>query len=165
MGKGGGILPVTIHNNKLYFLFGLDLDGWSDFGGSRENNETTFQTAIREGCEELNGFLNCKSLKKYVKKHLVTSYEIKTYVTYLFYIPYNEFIEQYFNNNTLFIKEKLPEMIDKNGLFEKSKIKWFTISNIRKNKKKFRTFYYEALELIFKNKDEIYNNVKKIIEL
>ena len=71
-----------------------DLDGWSDFGGSRENNETTFQTAIREGCEELNGFLNCKSLKKYVKKHLVTSYEIKTYVTYLFYIPYNEFIEQ-----------------------------------------------------------------------
>ena len=36
MGKGGGILPVTIHNNKLYFLFGLDRDGWSDFGGSKE---------------------------------------------------------------------------------------------------------------------------------
>ena len=56
-------------------------------------------------------------------------------------------------------------MIDKNGLFEKSKIKWFTISTIRKNKNKFRTFYYEALELIFKNKDEIYNNVKNIIKL
>ena len=38
---GGGILPVALHNNKLYFLFGketfnLSSPGWSDFGGSTE---------------------------------------------------------------------------------------------------------------------------------
>jgi hypothetical protein len=35
---GAGVLPATIHNNKIYFLFGkenkfADTPGWSDFGG------------------------------------------------------------------------------------------------------------------------------------
>ena len=42
---GGGILPCTIHNNKLLFLFGkenkyADTPGWSDFGGGKDGNET-----------------------------------------------------------------------------------------------------------------------------
>ena len=41
----GSILPVTIHNDKLYFLFGKEnpseksAKGWSDFGGRLENKE------------------------------------------------------------------------------------------------------------------------------
>uniref|UniRef100_A0A6C0AVV1 Uncharacterized protein n=1 Tax=viral metagenome TaxID=1070528 RepID=A0A6C0AVV1_9ZZZZ len=163
MGKGGGILPVTIHNNKLLFLFGLDLDGWSDFGGSREANETPFQTAIREGCEELNGFLGCKTLKTYIKKHLIIELDNNTYVTYLFYIPYNEYIEQYFNNNSYFMRSKLPDQVDKDGLLEKEKIKWFSLTNIKRNKKTFRKWYHSILNLLNQNKKTIEENIKRYI--
>lgn len=43
----GSILPVTIHNGKLYFLFGKEspmedsAKGWSDFGGRVDPGETT----------------------------------------------------------------------------------------------------------------------------
>jgi 8-oxo-dGTP pyrophosphatase MutT (NUDIX family) len=53
----GSILPVTIHKNKLYFLFGKEnpledsAKGWSDFGGGVEAGETPYQTALREGGE------------------------------------------------------------------------------------------------------------------
>ena len=42
---GAGILPTTIHNGKLYFLFGKEgkyedsAPGFSDFGGGTDNNE------------------------------------------------------------------------------------------------------------------------------
>ena len=65
------ILPVTIHKNKLYFLFGKENEledsakGWSDFGGRVEKNESIFKGALREGSEELTGFLGDPSeLKK-----------------------------------------------------------------------------------------------------
>ena len=54
---GAGILPTSIHNNKLYFLFGKEnkyedsASGFSDFGGGTDNKETFIQTAIREGPE------------------------------------------------------------------------------------------------------------------
>jgi hypothetical protein len=41
---GSGFLPVTIMNNKLMFLFGLESEceksakGWSDFAGGMEKN-------------------------------------------------------------------------------------------------------------------------------
>ena len=59
---GVSILPVSIHNGQLYFLFGKEqaeeygIQGYSDFGGGREK-ESTFNGAIREGCEEMTGFL------------------------------------------------------------------------------------------------------------
>ena len=57
------ILPITIHNNKLHFLFGKEnpmedsAKGWSDFGGRVDDGETIIQAALREGSEELTGFL------------------------------------------------------------------------------------------------------------
>ena len=73
---GAGILPTTIHNNKLYFLFGKENQyedsaaGFSDFGGGTDNKENFLETAIREGGEELTGFLgNDNDLKKLLKKY------------------------------------------------------------------------------------------------
>ena len=72
---GAGILPTTIHNNKLYFLFGkenkyADTPGWSDIGGGTDNNETYMQTASREGSEELTGFLGMeKDIKNLLNKY------------------------------------------------------------------------------------------------
>jgi hypothetical protein len=68
----GSILPVCIHNNQLYFLFGKenkkekDAPGWADFGGGCEPRETPYQTALREGYEETSGFLQPKDLVKHV---------------------------------------------------------------------------------------------------
>ena len=73
---GAGILPTTIHNNKLYFLFGKEgkyedtAPGFADFGGGSDNSETFLETAIREGCEELTGFLgSSQDVRKLLKKH------------------------------------------------------------------------------------------------
>ena len=87
---GGSILPVTLHNNKIYFLFGKERDidenpGWSDFGGGTDKGETLFQTAIREGGEELTGFLGSdneirKMLNKYGTYNI--DYKSEGYSTY-----------------------------------------------------------------------------------
>ena len=43
------ILPITIHNNQLHFLFGKEnsmedsAKGWSDFGGRVDHGESIFQ--------------------------------------------------------------------------------------------------------------------------
>ena len=73
---GAGILPTTIHNNKLYFLFGKENQyedsaaGFSDFGGGTDNNEDFLETAIREGGEELTGFLGSDNdVKSMLKKY------------------------------------------------------------------------------------------------
>ena len=74
---GAGILPVSIHKNKLHFLFGQEENGnkWSDFGGRSESNETDLQTAIREGYEELNGYYGTmKEFKQLVKNNTLLTY-------------------------------------------------------------------------------------------
>ena len=62
---GGGVIPVALHDGKLYFLFGQENDvirdasknqDWGDFGGGSEPGESEMDTCVREGAEELNGF-------------------------------------------------------------------------------------------------------------
>ena len=72
---GGGILPVAIHRNQVYFLFGkenssADTPGWSDFGGGREGRERPLTTAVREG---------------YTFRFMGSKSQINTQVTYLYY--------------------------------------------------------------------------------
>ena len=61
---GAGLLPVSIRNGEIFFLFGEERKrpnetarGWADFGGTPERNELNIDTAAREGSEELSGFL------------------------------------------------------------------------------------------------------------
>ena len=57
---GAGILPVTIFKGTVFFLLGREKyhnNYWCDFGGSSNINESIYDTAIREGYEELDGFL------------------------------------------------------------------------------------------------------------
>jgi hypothetical protein len=114
---GAGILPTTIHNNKLYFLFGKEnkyedsASGFSDFGGGTDNKETFLQTAIREGTEELTGFLgSTNDLRNMLKKYGTYNIDYKsegysTYRSHLFPYNYNEYLLQNFfhcQNKTLF---------------------------------------------------------------
>ena len=96
---GAGILPIAFRKGKIYFLFGReyinatennkvwkDAGKWSDFGGSKEQNETFAETAIREGYEELNGLLGpVNELEKKVSNNLVITISYDKYTSYVFH--------------------------------------------------------------------------------
>lgn len=167
---GGGILPVAIKNNQLYFLLGKENDiadtpGWADFGGGNENNETNYQAAIREGVEELNGFLgSVNKMKKMVRNNKIIHLKNKrkTYESILFLTKYNEDLVYYFNNNYRFLIKHLPNVKkEHNGLLEKSEIKWFSISDLQRETK-YRIFYKEFVYMILKYLPEIKNKIRQL---
>ena len=160
---GGGIIPIAMHNKKVYFLFGREVHDkmWGDFGGGREGKETRFQTAIREGCEELDGFLGCESsLKKLVTNNLVTQIDTEKLRTYLFRVEYDENLPIYFNNHHKFINKHLHYKVNKKGLFEKSQIKWFSIAELKKARTSFRPFYRKVVDKIISISGEIEQKMK-----
>ena len=152
---GAGILPIAIVNGTIFFLFGKETydKKWGDFGGSPIKPESPFETAIREGYEELDGFFGTKSeLKKIVKENFSQKFvSDKKYYSYLFEIQHDPWLPVYFNNHHKFIKEHLPHKINKNGLFEKSEIKWFSLNEIKQNKTNFRSHYINILDQIIKD--------------
>jgi len=166
---GGGLLPVAVKNNKLYFLFGLeneldDTPGWADFGGGKEEGETALETATREGSEEINGFLgSAEKLRKIVKKNKVVTLKFKEYTTYIFNMEYDDKLPYYYKNNYDFFSRYLPHVKHKkdNGLLEKAKIRWFSYDELKKEKKGFRSFYQNIVDLIIKQEKIIRDKLIK----
>jgi hypothetical protein len=172
---GASILPVTIHQGKLYFLFGKEraIDentGWSDFGGGTDAKETFLQTAVREGGEELTGFLGSDADLKHMLAKSGTfkiDYEnpdskYGVYRVHIFPIVYNEFLPFYYNNNQRFLQKRLdPKIIKDSKIFEKAEIKWICIDEIVKMKKKFRSFYQDIVDLILANRAKIDAFIRK----
>jgi len=160
---GGGILPVAIKNGQVHFLFGKeneldDTPGWADFGGGAEDGESSFDTALREGSEEINGFLgSAEQLRKEVKKHKISTIPFKTYTTYIYMIDYDAKLPFYYKNNYEFFSRYLPHVKHKkdNGLLEKSKIRWFSYDELKKERKNFRSFYQNIVDLILKQEKNI----------
>jgi hypothetical protein len=164
---GGSILPVTLHKGKIYFLFGKERDiddnpGWSDFGGGTDKGETFIQTAIREGGEELTGFLGSnKHLKQMLNKYGTYNIDYKsdgysTYRCHIFPMIYNDQLTYFYNNNQLFLQKRLdPKIIKNTKIFEKTQIKWFSINDIKKNYNQFRTFYKNIIDTILNNQKQI----------
>jgi 8-oxo-dGTP pyrophosphatase MutT (NUDIX family) len=155
---GAGILPTTIYNNKLYFLFGkenkfADTPGWADFGGGSEDKETHIKTAIREGTEELTGFLGSDcDLERKMKKTGTFNIDWNTYRTHILPMEYDEYLPFYYNNNQRFLQKRLdPKIIEKSKIFEKAEIRWFSMDEIKKRKVPFRSYYYNIADLIIKN--------------
>lgn len=152
---GAGILPVAIHNKKLMFLFGrenkyADTPGWSDFGGGPDKGETIFETAIREGYEELSGILGSKTtLKSLVKKNMIHKIHFNKYAIFIFKIKYDETLPKHFNLMNKFIERNIPDIVKKhNGLFEKSEIKWFSLEELKNKKHLFRNYYRKYVNSI-----------------
>jgi 8-oxo-dGTP pyrophosphatase MutT (NUDIX family) len=174
---GGSILPVSIINNKVYFLFGKEREidenpGWSDFGGGTDKGETLFQTAIREGSEELTGFLgNPGDIKKLLNKYGTFNIDYKsqghtTYRCHIFPMIYDDKLTYYYNNNQRFLQNKLdPKIIRDSKIFEKTQIKWFSFDEIKKNHNEFRSFYQNVVDLIMKNKNGIDKFVRKSLKV
>ena len=167
---GGGILPTAIHNNKLYFLFGKEnkyedsAEGFSDFGGGSDNSENYLQTAVREGGEELTGFLGSDSdVRKLLKRR--GTYDIdytsdnpkfKTYRMHIFPLEYNEWLPFYYNNNQRFLQRRLhPSIIKKSKLFEKEEIRWVCVDDVKQMRSKFRSYFQNIIDIILNEKNEI----------
>jgi len=168
------ILPVTIYNNKLYFLFGKerqtdDTPGWSDFGGGRDKKETYLETAIREGSEEITGFLgDVSQIKKLITKHGnyiidCTLSSNNTYRVHIFPMEYDESLPYYYNNNQRFLQKKLDPKIIQETIFEKSEIRWFSVDELSKMRNKFRSFYRKIVDLILEQKTPIHKFINSAI--
>jgi len=166
----GSILPVTIVKNKLYFLFGKENEmedsakGWSDFGGGCENKETPYETAMREGGEELTGFLGDKTNIEALIKKGGGFYPLtwKTYHVHLFYIPYDENLPTYYNQNHAFLWERMDKiLLSKTKLFEKIEIQWFSEEDLKTKRSQFRSFYQNVVDMILQETKKIKQFITK----
>jgi len=170
---GAGILPTSIHNGKLYFLFGKENQyedsarGFSDFGGGKDNKESFFETAVREACEELTGFLgNEEDVRKMLRKHGTynidyQSGEFSTYRMHIFPFEYNTFLPHYYNNNQLFLQKRLdPNVIKNSKIFEKAEIRWVCVDDLKKMRPQFRSYFQNIVDMILEEK----THIKKFIE-
>jgi 8-oxo-dGTP pyrophosphatase MutT (NUDIX family) len=179
---GGSILPVAIHNNTLYFLFGQERNidenpGWSDFGGGTDKGESFLQTAYREGSEELTGFLgDAADIKKLLNKYGTYNIDFQskghtTYRCHIFPIHFTEGTEgkgdmdalpHYYNNNQRFLQKHLdPKIIRDTKIFEKTRIKWFSFADMKKQHKQFRSFYQNIVSLILNQQPQIEKFIRK----
>lgn len=165
---GAGILPTTIHNGKLYFLFGKEgkyedsAPGFSDFGGGTDNNESFLETAIREAGEEFTGFLGSDNdVRKMLKKS--GTYDIdyksdghKTYRMHIFPFEYNHWLPYYYNNNQKFLQKRLPAKVFKTTkIFEKAEIRWISVDELKKMRPQFRSYFQNIVDMMLSQKESI----------
>ena len=171
---GAGILPTTIHNGKLYFLFGKEgkyedsAPGFSDFGGGTDNSESFLETAVREAGEEFTGFLgNDADIRKMLRAHGTYTIDHKseghgTYRTHIFPFEYNEWLPFYYNNNQQFLQKRLPEKVFKTTkIFEKAEIRWICVDDLKKMRPQFRFWYQNIIDTMLNEKDSINSFVEK----
>ncbi len=163
---GSSILPVSLYKGKLYFLFGKENEleksahGFSDFGGGIESGESAFETACREGAEELTGFLG-GNIKQFIRKNggYIRFGDPAKYVIHVVCIDYDEKLPEYYNNNHRFLWERMDKhMLSRTKLFEKIEIKWFSVNDIKQKMGGFRHFYQDIL------KEHILTKIPKIIK-
>jgi predicted NUDIX family NTP pyrophosphohydrolase len=166
----GSILPVTMHDGKLYFLFGKENNmedsakGWSDFGGGVEGNETPYTTAMREGGEELSGFLgDGKMIQRHIKKNGGTmNHTSGSYHVHMFYLPYDENLVKYYNQNHDFLWKRMnKQVLNESKLFEKQAIGWFSVEDCRRRMSEFRGFYQEILREILEKREPLVKFIEK----
>lgn len=166
---GAAILPATIINGKLYFLFGKEnkfetsAPGFSDFGGGIEEGEKIYDAAIREACEEMTGFLgNEKEIKALMEKNGTYKMQIENYNSFIFPIDYDPKLEIYYNNNQRYLQRKLPDSVFKTTrIFEKEQIKWIKADDLKKMRYKFRHFYRYMVDLLYNDQKKIKSFIQK----
>ena len=166
---GSSILPACFYKGKLYFLFGkenslADTPGWSDFGGGNEKGESIYDTAMREGAEELSGFLgDAKQIDALIKRNGgVHKMQYETYHIHLFRMDYNPDLVKHYNDNHRFLWQRMnKKYLTNTKLFEKIEIKWFSIDEMKHRKDEFRNFYRNVVDTILNDEDKIKSFLKE----
>jgi hypothetical protein len=176
---GSSILPVALHNGKLYFLFGKEnpmedsARGFSDFGGGVDAGESLFEAAMREGSEELTGFLgNPNQLKSHIKKNGGT-YKIvnvdpedpeRVYTIHVFQFDYDPLLPEYYNRNHQFLWNRMNKRdLNSSKLFEKIEIDWFCETELKRRMSEYRPFYRKMVRRLIAELPEIRKFLAKCI--
>jgi hypothetical protein len=166
---GVSILPVAIYSGELYFLFGKEqaiekgLQGYSDFGGGRED-ETTFEGAIREGCEELTGFFGNETQLREKINNAGGVYKVNhkgQYISHIFLTEYDRNLPMYFANNHYYLYEKMDnQLLKKTKMFEKIELDWMTPDDMKRRRGEFRPFYRFIVDRILRELPKITSFLK-----
>lgn len=174
---GSSVLPVAYHKGKLYFLFGKEnpmedsAHGFSDFGGGIDAKENPFEAAMREGSEELTGFLGSpEDIRRHIKRNggiykIVNADPLdhdKIYTIHLLYLEYDDKLPVYYNNNHQFLWNRMDKkLLNSTKLFEKIKIDWFCETDLRRRIKEYRPFYRKMVERIISELPQIRAFIRK----
>ena len=166
---GAAILPATIIKNKLYLLFGKEnkfeesAPGLSDFGGGVDPNESIFDAAIRESCEEITGFLGSeKEVKNMATKSGTYPLKLDNYNTFILPLIFDPKLTHYYNNNQKYLQRKLPPSVFKSTkIFEKEKIMWVKADDLKHMRHQFRHFYRFMVDKLYNEQLQIKSFVKK----
>lgn len=105
--NAAGVLPYTFHKGILLFLLGGESNGFSDFGGFAQDDETLLDAAVHEFSEEtryvfgkfalgvsLRNNYALEELKRASKEYIVPKLNMQvnhpkgTYIMYLAYVDY-----------------------------------------------------------------------------
>ena len=161
---GSSILPACFCKGKLYFLFGKEnpkedsAKGFSDFGGKVEATESVYKGALREGGEELTGFLGDEvTLEKHIRKNGgVYKLQHNDYHIHIFHLQYDPKLPMYYNQNHRFLWDRMDrDLLNRTKLFEKIEIQWFSIQNMKSRIREFRSFYQDIVREIIRHEKHI----------
>ena len=153
---GGGVLPVSIHKGQPVFLFSReavargyrDSGKWSDFGGSKEKEETQRETAVRECAEEAAGLLGTSSdVERLIDRQFVAEINVNYYTTYVVYVPFWEQFPEEFRKVYDDACMETPELVSaSNGLYEKDDARWITLAELKtpEVRETFRPWYVRS---------------------
>ena len=185
-----GFLPVCYYQKQLLFLFGLEspaetsAKGWSDFAGGLDSNERDgndrdiYRAALREMSEETSGFLGgVNEIDELVKKNggfykyvfsfpnQIKSKKQKSYHIHFFRLDYDDKLIEYYNNSHKFLYDTLNhKLLASTKVFEKIKIGWFSIDEMKKKRSSFRPFYREIVDEIILQEFDIEKFIKKTMK-
>jgi len=174
---GASILPVALHKGKLYFLLGKENPmetyekGFSDFGGGIEKGESTLEAALREGSEELSGFLGTtQNIKSHIKKHGGT-YKLaipiynnpkSVYTVHIIHHDFDPLLPMYYNKNHQFLWNRMnKKTLNDSKLFEKIEIEWFCEDDLQKRMREYRPFYRDVIKNIIQELPHIKHFIKR----
>ena len=169
---GGGILPIAKKDGNYYVLLSresVDIDWkdagkWSDFGGSKEKNETEYETAIREGTEETCGVYGNKiNIKNLIDNYTEYVVKLHNYSTYLVKVNYNPMLPYRFNKIYRNALKNTPKLVyEQNGLYEKDKIRWVNVNDLKLFSKHSRFWFKPVMIEIYNKFNNTENNIRNI---
>ena len=159
---GAGVIPVAVHNNKLYILLGRESKGnakgkYDAFGGGPETyDKTPRDTAVRECYEESMGIFGTPTYIQKNIKQLIP--EVET--DFMLKLEYNPTeLPKLFSNIYNYMKSGVIK--SKKGYFEKDTIRWFPVNKTQRTTN-FRKYFKQMYKYLVQNHDELVKRINNI---